>query len=191
MAVPIGPSFTETVVSAIYVQALLDGARQDELALLEHARAAGAGGRDPVAVASELWNWLAAEEHRALLNLWVEGYARSLIDPDGPWGGSRRPRCRTGSTCSGRSRRTPASALILAVLRGALLDLLATGELERVSGAVNLQLALMRAAGDPPAGPGRADSTRRECRRSRFHAAERQRYRGRNASGVSTRKPTS
>src|ERR1700761_5379310 len=74
------------------VQALLARARQEELALLERARAAGAdvGRRDPVAVASELWEWLAAEEHRALLKLWVEGYARSLIDSDGPWAGFAR-----------------------------------------------------------------------------------------------------
>ena len=36
-------------------------------------------------VAAELWRWLAAEEHRGVLTLWVEGYARSLIDRDGPW----------------------------------------------------------------------------------------------------------
>ena len=34
--------------------------------------------------------------------------------------------------------------LVLAVLRGALLDLLATGEVERTTAAVNRQLALMR-----------------------------------------------
>jgi len=37
--------------------------------------------------------------------------------------------------------------LMLGVLRGALLDLLATGDLERVSAAVNRQLALIGAAG--------------------------------------------
>ena len=34
--------------------------------------------------------------------------------------------------------------LVLAVLRGALLDLLATGEVERTTRAVNWQLALLR-----------------------------------------------
>jgi AcrR family transcriptional regulator len=131
------------------VQALLARARQDELALLERARAAGAGGgqRDAVAVASELWEWLAADEHRALLKLWVEGYARSLIDSDGPWAGFARNTVADwldllGEVTGDAGERT----LILAVLRGAVLDLLATGELERVSGAVNRQLALMRAA---------------------------------------------
>jgi hypothetical protein len=36
--------------------------------------------------------------------------------------------------------------LILAVLRGALLDLLATGDVTRVDAAVNQQLGLMRGA---------------------------------------------
>jgi AcrR family transcriptional regulator len=129
------------------VQALLDRARRDELALLERARAAGAGERDPVAVASELWSWLAADEHRALLKLWVEGYARSLIDSEGPWAGFA---AATVADWLDLLREVTADAsertLILAVLRGAVLDLLATGELERVSGAVNRQLALLRAA---------------------------------------------
>jgi len=134
------------------VQALLARARQDELALLERARAAGvdddADTRDPVAVAAELWSWLAADEHRALLKLWVEGYARSLIDSDGPWAGFAATTVADwldllGEVTPDAGERT----LILAVLRGALLDLLATGELERVSAAVNRQLALMRAQG--------------------------------------------
>jgi AcrR family transcriptional regulator len=131
------------------VQALLTRARQEELALLERARAAGAGAepRDQVAVAAELWSWLAADEHRALLKLWVEGYARSLIDPDGPWAGFARATVADwldllGEVTGDAGERT----LILAVLRGALLDLLATGDLDRVSSAVNRQLALMGAA---------------------------------------------
>jgi AcrR family transcriptional regulator len=129
------------------VQALLARARQEEQALLDRARAAGAGQRDPVAVAAELWSWLAAEEHRALLKLWVEGYARSLIDSDGPWAGFARATVADwldllGEVTGDAGERT----LILAVLRGALLDLLATGELDRVSSAVNRQLALMGAA---------------------------------------------
>jgi hypothetical protein len=129
------------------VQALLARARQDEPALLERARASGAGQRDPVALASELWSWLAADEHRALLKLWVEGCARSLIDSDGPCAGFAATTVADwldllGEVTADAGERT----LILAVLRGALLDLLATGELERVSDAVNRQLALLRAA---------------------------------------------
>ena len=70
------------------VQALLARARQDELELLSRARATSVaedGGL--LAVAADLWSWLSAAERRGLLTLWVEGYARSLTDPDGPWAG--------------------------------------------------------------------------------------------------------
>jgi AcrR family transcriptional regulator len=128
------------------VQALLARARQDELALLDRVRGDGAVKRDPISVASELWRWLAAQEHRALLKLWVEGYARSLIDPDGPW------RTFAAATVadwlellSEVSSDAVERTLILAVLRGALLDLLATGEVDRVSSAVARLLDVLRA----------------------------------------------
>ena len=68
------------------VRALLARAREDELALLERRagrrsrRRSGRGRHRAVGV-------VGAPEHRGLLTLWVEGYARSLIDPDGPWAG--------------------------------------------------------------------------------------------------------
>jgi AcrR family transcriptional regulator len=129
------------------VQALLTRARQDELELLNRARAAGAAAGDPVALASELWEWLAAKEHRALLKLWVEGYARSLIEPGGPWAGFAAATVADwlemlGEVGSEAAERT----LILAVLRGAFLDLLATGDVERTTAAVDRHLELLRAA---------------------------------------------
>jgi AcrR family transcriptional regulator len=123
------------------VQALLARARQDELALLDRARAAG----DLLAAATELWRWLAAEEHRGLLELWVEGYARSLIDTDGPWAGFAADTVADWLEVLGGLSQDPVErTLVLAVLRGALLDLLATGEDARVSAAVDRQLTLMR-----------------------------------------------
>lgn len=130
------------------VRALLRRARADELALLDRVRAEGTNADLP-ALARRVWSWLAAPEHRALLALWVEGYGRSLTSSDGPWEGFARatvadwlqvlaegqPSAERG-TSTGRSRRT----LVLAILRGALLDLLATGEDERVTAAVHLQL---------------------------------------------------
>jgi AcrR family transcriptional regulator len=56
------------------IQAILARAREEELRYIEQLRASpglAATGRDT-------WAWLAAPEHRALLALWVEGYARSL-----------------------------------------------------------------------------------------------------------------
>jgi AcrR family transcriptional regulator len=129
------------------VQALLARARQEELALLERARAASASSQDPLAVVADVWAWLVSEEHRALLKLWVEGYARSLIEPDGPWSGFAAATVAEwldvlGEIAPDAAMRT----LILAVLRGAMLDLLATGDSERVSAAVNRQLELLRQA---------------------------------------------
>jgi AcrR family transcriptional regulator len=129
------------------VQALLARARRDELALLDRARAGRAGERDLAAVVAQLWGWLAAEEHRGLLKLWVEGYARSLIDPDGPWTGFARATVADwlgllGEVTADAAERT----LALAVLRGGLLDLLATGEVDRVGAAVERQLELLRPA---------------------------------------------
>ncbi|MFD8570112.1 TetR/AcrR family transcriptional regulator [Streptomyces sp. NPDC059639] len=134
------------------VRALLERARTDELALLDHLRQSDA----PVGLASaaeQVWTWLAAEERRPLLRLWAEAYARSLVEPDGPWAGFARstvddwldvlalcqpqPERDSGD---GATRRT----LTLAVLRGALLDLLATNDETRVSKAVRRQLELLR-----------------------------------------------
>jgi AcrR family transcriptional regulator len=124
------------------VQALLARARRDELELLELARAGSAGERDLAGTAAELWEWLAAEEHRGLLKLWVEGYARSLVDADhGPWAGFARATVADWlDVLRGFTADATERTLILAVLRGALLDLLATGEIERVGAAVQRQL---------------------------------------------------
>ena len=128
------------------VRALLERARADELALL-HGLPAAAGG---LAAASEaVWAWLSDETHRPLLRLWLEAYARSLVDPAGPWSsfaaatvadwltvlaGAQPSAAR--DTPDAVARRTAA----LAVLRGALLDLLATGDTARTTAAVRLQL---------------------------------------------------
>lgn len=146
------------------VAALLDRARQEELAMLADLRHA-VGDRPPGlhAVAGRVWHWLSADAHRALLALWLESYARSLVEPDGPWAGFARATVTDWldllsaaqppaerRTARGRARRT----LVLAVLRGAVLDLLATGDTRRVDAAVRLQLRALSEAPSPgPAGP--------------------------------------
>lgn len=132
------------------MRALLTRAREDERALLD-----GAAGGDPVGLADaarQVWSWLVEPERRPLLRLWVEGYARSLVDSDGAWAGfgtdtvedwltllARHQPEGERSTPEGAARRTA----VLAVLRGALLDLLATGQEARVGAAVELQLDLL------------------------------------------------
>ncbi|WP_280424580.1 TetR/AcrR family transcriptional regulator [Nocardia carnea] len=137
------------------VRALLGRARSDELALLARLDALPPG--DPAenrlpGVAALLWTWLADPAHRALLALWLEGYARSLVEPDGPWAGFARATVQDWldvlaaaqpadirDTAAGRAERTE----VLALLRGALLDLLATGDTARVHRTVRTRF------GDP------------------------------------------
>jgi AcrR family transcriptional regulator len=133
------------------IRALLDRARSDELAAIGAFREAESPA-DLIDTAQQVWPWLAHESHRHLLGLWVEAYARSLVDPDGPWSGfaaqtvqdwlgllaGRQPPRRRGQ--AGEAERTA----VLAVLRGAMLDLLATGDLARTTHSVTLVLQALR-----------------------------------------------
>jgi AcrR family transcriptional regulator len=127
------------------VRALLARSRADQLAVLD----AVGGAADLATVGARVWAWLAAVEHRALLRLWLEAYTRSVGDPgDGPWAGfaaqtvadwdallaDHQPHPGTDAAAAER-------ALLLAVLRGSLLDLLATGDRPRVDAAVAAHLA--------------------------------------------------
>ncbi|MEV5904022.1 TetR family transcriptional regulator [Streptomyces sp. NPDC052127] len=134
------------------VRALLERGRADELALLARLRQADR----PVGLvpaADRVWTWLAADEHRPLLRLWAEAYTRSLVEPDGPWAGFAKATVDDWldvlAACQPPSERDAEDGVIrrtltLAVLRGALLDLLATDDVPRVTAAVQRQLALLR-----------------------------------------------
>ncbi|MGC9671200.1 TetR/AcrR family transcriptional regulator [Planosporangium sp. 12N6] len=138
------------------IRALLARARTDELALLDQVQADGIH-HDLATVVRTTWRWLADEPHRPLLTLWLEAYARSLTEPDGPWADFARqtvddwlavlasaqpPDVRLGA--AGTTERT----LALSVLRGALLDLLATGDVDRTTATVERHLRLIAANGD-------------------------------------------
>jgi AcrR family transcriptional regulator len=132
------------------IRALLARARADELDLLHQLNSRYDEPPGLEVVGRELWTWLAAEERRPLMKLWVEAYGRSLVAPDGPWAdfasstvddwldllATAQPAGERGSD-RGQARRTG----VLAMLRGALLDLLATGDLDRTTEAVNGYLA--------------------------------------------------
>jgi AcrR family transcriptional regulator len=133
------------------IRALLARARRDELEALEALPADPGSG--PADACRTIWAWLSDPAHQALLRLWLEGYSRSLIDTTGPWSGFatatvtdwlavlgsyQRPQRRRSR--AGEAERT----LLLAILRGALLDLLATGDTERVTRAVDIQLEALR-----------------------------------------------
>lgn len=133
------------------VRRLLARARQDELDWL--------GDRDPTDYPSTLrsvWAWLSDPGHAGLLRLWTEAYARSLTDPTGPWGDFARATVEDWlrllasaqpsalrRTVQARDQRTAA----LAILRGAMLDLLATGDRRRVGRAVDAAIAALELPG--------------------------------------------
>ena len=116
------------------VRALLERARADELTLLEDVRR----GRGTLAeAATALWRWLAAPEHDRLLALWTEAYARSLVEPGGPWAGFAARTVEDWLAVLADFAADPTErTLVLAVLRGAMLDLLATGDRARITPAV-------------------------------------------------------
>jgi AcrR family transcriptional regulator len=136
------------------VRALLRRARVDELVLLDRlAIDADSESIKLDQAVEQIWTWLAATEHRPLLKLWAEAYARSLVDPNGPWAGFARATVKDWLTvlarCQPESTKNDDEAiaertLALAVLRGSLLDLLATGEKARVTNAIGQQLTLLR-----------------------------------------------
>ena len=135
------------------VRALLAKAREEELRYLAALREASGGG-DLSATGRDVWEWLARPEHRALFSLWVEGYARSLLGEPGPWADFGRDTVRDwlDLLAERQATRPPGAAadaavdaeaertLLLAVLRGALLDLIATGDTDRVTAAVHRHL---------------------------------------------------
>jgi AcrR family transcriptional regulator len=131
------------------VRALLARARADETAFLDRAREAGGEVGEVGAVLSQVWDWLAEPAHRSVLTLWIEAYGRSLSEPDGPWAGFAERTVDDWLTMlaelqPARRRRTAAGAAerttVLAVLRGAFLDLAATGDTARVTAAVRAYL---------------------------------------------------
>jgi AcrR family transcriptional regulator len=127
------------------VRLLLARARREELESLAPRSTDGAGLSGLATTIAAVWDWLSQPEHGALLRLWLEAYARSVTEPGGVWDDFARgtvedwlglltraqpPAVRR--TARGRAERT----LALAVLRGALIDLLATGDRHRVDVAV-------------------------------------------------------
>jgi AcrR family transcriptional regulator len=135
-------------------RALLAKARQDELEVLAAVRARQHQEAGLAETGREVWAWLAAPQHRALLSLWLEGYARSLLGESGPWERFGEETVRDwldllGGGQPGSGQRSEAAeaerTLLLAVLRGALLDLLATGDRARVTAAVERYLGTLTA----------------------------------------------
>jgi AcrR family transcriptional regulator len=122
------------------IRALLTRARADELPMLERLPPGSL-----TEVTERIWRWCSDRRHRPVLVLWAQAYVRSLTEPDGPWAAfaistvedwlavlaaAQPPAVRR--TQAGLAQRTQ----VLAMLRGAILDLIATGDRRRTSAAV-------------------------------------------------------
>lgn len=130
------------------VRALLTRARAAELEFLGQIPPSGSPD-DFTGVLRSVWRWLVAKQHRSMLALWLETYARSLVEPDGPCADFARQTVEDWLELL--AERQPAGlrrsragiterSLALAVLRGAFLDLLATGDEDRTTAIVEAYL---------------------------------------------------
>jgi len=107
------------------IRALLARGRAEQLALR--------GAPDAFAI----WTWAADPARRELLILWLDAYARSLTDPTGPWADFA---ARTVTDWLDILSDDPNPTATLAILRGAMLDLIATGDTDRITAAVQQAL---------------------------------------------------
>jgi AcrR family transcriptional regulator len=129
-------------------------ARRIQLGLLTEALRGSAGPAGPVETMRALWAWVSDPAHHNVVRFFFESYARSLHDRDGAWAGFGEtsvhewlPPIRRAVGCTNEE-----AAVLLAVVRGLLLDLLATGDARRVDAAFEIVLTqLACVSGDRPA----------------------------------------
>jgi AcrR family transcriptional regulator len=97
---------------------------------------------------TRLWQWLTDPAHADVERLFFESYGRSLSDRTGPWADFGKDsvadwlplvaRMLDPEHEGGEPEDRAAATLVLAILRGLLLDLLATGETDRIHYAFGL-----------------------------------------------------
>jgi len=114
-------------------------ARRIQLDLLTEALQGHAG---PAQAMRALWAWVGDPAHHNVVRFFFESYARSLHDRGGAWAGFGEtsvhewlPPIRRAVGCTDAE-----ATLLLAVVRGLLLDLLATGDTRRVDAALEIAL---------------------------------------------------
>jgi AcrR family transcriptional regulator len=110
--------------------------RREQLQLVEQSVLAGH--QDPAETLRALWTWLSDPAHADVERFFFESYARSLHGTSGPWTGFGETSVRewlphlTNLLGDGEH---PSTTFVLATLRGLLLDLLATGDRDRIQHA--------------------------------------------------------
>jgi AcrR family transcriptional regulator len=99
------------------------------------------GQPDRVEAMRALWRWVSDPDHHNVVRFFFESYARSLHDHSGAWSGFGDASVREWLPPIRRAVGSDGEATaLLGVLRGLLLDLLATGDTERVDAAFELAL---------------------------------------------------
>lgn len=124
------------------VREILRRARDEQRELVRVVLADRPANRDSL---DRLWAWLSAPEQRDTVRLFVEAYSLSLHPEPGPWEGFAQASVEEWLGMLGELEPSPGPArtLRLAVLRGLLLDLLATGDVDRVTKAYRLHRRAM------------------------------------------------
>jgi AcrR family transcriptional regulator len=96
-------------------------------------------------LAACLWAWLSAPEQRAMVRLTYEAFMLSLGHKPGPWAGFAAESVQDwldflidAQVRVPRPEAEARATRVLATIRGLLIDLLASGDSERVSAAANL-----------------------------------------------------
>jgi AcrR family transcriptional regulator len=122
------------------VRAVHQHARRRQLDLLAETLQ---GHADRAETMRALWAWVSDPAHHNVVRFFFESYARSLHDRDGAWSGFGEtsvrewlPPIRRAVGCTERE-----ASMLLALVRGLLLDLLATGDTKRVDAAFEMALA--------------------------------------------------
>lgn len=131
------------------VREILARARAEQREMVRGVLARAGTQDDPLPGADALWAWLSAPEQRDVLRLFFEAYSLSLHPDPGPWEGFAQGSVDEwlGLLDEMAPSAAPSRTLHLAVLRGLVLDLLATGATERVTSAYRLYRSML-----PPAG---------------------------------------
>jgi AcrR family transcriptional regulator len=124
------------------VRELLATARQEQLALVS-ASLDGMAIRSAEELADVVWRLLSAPQRRGLVRLTYEAFFLSLQRDPGPWEGFAQEQMGDWLTVlrSAQPEATPREAeeratTVLALVRGLLLDLLATNDTDRITRAL-------------------------------------------------------
>jgi AcrR family transcriptional regulator len=135
----------------LVVEALAE-AREREAALFSGWALQSGAGEDPEQLARRAWDWMSDAAHESFMRLFLEVYGLALQQPQRYAGfldravGDWLAALTDGMVEAGvdRAEARKAATLAIAVARGLLLDLLATGDRARINAAMNSLIAGVR-----------------------------------------------